>query len=161
MKARVLALSSLFIASIVLLTMWPSFPIAFIGGYFNFGDVLVMSMGLVLGWPYALLAGVGAALADILLGWGQYAFFTLIIKGIEASIITLLVRKNAVKLWVYILAGSWMAFGYGLSDVFIGSSLGLFVPSFLANIMQGVLCALIAFGLQPLFIRLKRNTLKL
>ena len=85
MKVKQIALISVFIAGVALLTMGSSINI--FQGYLNFGDVLVMGMGFVLGLPYALLGGVGAALADLLLGYGQYAIFTLIIKGIEAGII--------------------------------------------------------------------------
>ena len=112
MKIKQLALISVFIAGITLMTM--GFTITIFQGYINLGDTLVMGMGLVVGWPFALLGGIGAALADVLLGYGQYAFFTLVIKGIEASIIALLaLRSGKVQLWGYLLAGTWMAAGYG------------------------------------------------
>lgn len=157
MKVKTLALASVFIASIVLLTMWPTFPIPVVGGYFNMGDVLVMSMGYSLGLPLALLAGVGAALADILLGWGQYAIFTLIIKGLEAAIIAYFVKKNSVPFYAYILAGTWMSAGYGLTDAFLSANIAMFIPSFTANIAQGLICAILAFSILPLFKRLTKN----
>lgn len=156
MKVKTLALISVFIAGIVLLTTWPTFPI--FQGYLNFGDVLVMGMGFVVGLPYAFLAGVGAALADVLLGYGQYALFTLIIKGLEAALIAfVLLRFSKVPLWAYLLAGAWMAAGYGLTDAFLSSSLGVFIPSFTYNILQGLVCGLLAFMAQPILARLKAN----
>lgn len=157
MRVKTLALSSVFIGAIVLLTMWPTFPILLVGGYFNFGDVLVMSMGYTLGFPFAALAGVGAALADLLLGWGQYALFTLIIKGIEASIIVFFVKQDKIPFYAYLLAGIWMAAGYGLTDAFLSSNLAMFIPSFSANIVQGLICAGLAFSVLPLFKRLKKS----
>lgn len=157
MKVKTLALTSVFIAAVVLLTMWPTMPIPVVGGYFNFGDVLVMSMAYTLGMPLALLAGVGAALADILLGWGQYAIFTLIIKSSEAAIVAFFVKKDKVPFYAYILAGTWIAVGYGLTDAFLSSSLAMFIPSFMANIAQGLICAVLAFSVLPLFRRLKKN----
>ena len=45
MKIKTLTLASLFIAATTLLTTWPSIPL--FQGYFNLGDVMVMSMGYV------------------------------------------------------------------------------------------------------------------
>lgn len=155
-KVRTLALSSLFMASTVLLTMWPTVPL--FQGYLNFGDVLILSMGFVLGFPLALVGGLGAALADILLGYGQYAIFTLIIKGIEASIVAMFAMKSTHFTYlIYVLAGTWMAVGYGLTDVFLTQNPALFIPSFSYNILQGLICASIAYGLRPLLSRLKQR----
>lgn len=155
MKIKTLTLSSLFIAGTTLLTFWPSIPM--LQGYLNLGDVMVMSMGYVLGMPFALLGGVGAALADVLLGYGQYALFTLIIKSLEAMLIASFARGRKNPLWIYLLAGVWMASGYGLTDVFLASTWSIFMPSFSYNILQGVVSALIAFSLLPLLKRLKQN----
>ena len=155
MKIKQLALISVFIAGITLMTM--GFTITIFQGYINFGDALVMGMGLVVGWPFALLGGIGAALADVLLGYGQYAFFTLVIKGIEASIIALLaLRSGKVQLWGYLLAGTWMAAGYGLTDVLLAGEWRVFVVSFGYNILQGLVCGVLAFSIQGLLIRLKK-----
>ena len=155
MKVKQIALISVFIAGVALLTMGSSINI--FQGYLNFGDVLVMGMGFVLGLPYALLGGVGAALADLLLGYGQYAIFTLIIKGIEAGIIAYLaLKKGNAPLWAYLFAGVWMAIGYGLTDVLLTGEMSIFVASFSYNIFQGLVCGSLAFALQPLLIRLKK-----
>lgn len=156
MKVRQIALISLFIAAIAFTTM--SLTIAIFQGYLNFGDVLVMGMGLVIGLPYAFLAGVGAALADILLGYGQYAFFTLVIKGLEAAIIAAFVlKKGKAPLWSYLLAGTWMAAGYGLTDAFLASNPLIFIQSFGLNILQGLVCGSLAYSIQPLLMRLRKS----
>ncbi len=155
MKVKQIALISVFIAGIALLTM--GFSINIFQGYLNFGDVLVMGMGFVLGLPYALLGGVGAALADLLLGYGQYALFTVIIKGLEAGIIAYFAfKKGRASLFIYLLAGTWMAIGYGLTDVILTGELTIFIASFAYNIVQGIVCGGLAYALQPLLIRLKK-----
>lgn len=159
MKTKTIALIALFIAGITLTTVWPTFPI--FSGYLNLGDVLVMGMGLVVGLPYAFLAGAGAALADLLLGYGQYALFTLLIKATEAALIALFIaRKGKAPLWAYLLAGAWMAAGYGLTDAFFASNLAVFIQSFSWNIIQGVVAAILAFSVQPLLLRLKSSYFK-
>ena len=53
-------------------------------GYVNLGDAGVYLCALLLpGGLGALAAGVGAALADLILGWAVYAPVTLLIKGLQ------------------------------------------------------------------------------
>jgi uncharacterized membrane protein len=156
MRSKELALIALFTAGIAVLTM--SFTITIFQGYLNFGDVLVMGMGLTVGLPYALLGGLGAAIADLLLGYGQYALPTLIIKGLEAGIVAFYVRKRPkAPLWIYLLAGTWMASGYALFDAFLASELAVFISSFTYNIFQGLVAGALAFALQPLLLNLKKR----
>ena len=66
-------------------------------GYFNFGDVAVVFSGLVLGslsrkrnfWWGAGAGGIGAALADIIGGFGMFAPITLVAKGAEGGLCAL------------------------------------------------------------------------
>jgi len=156
MKNKELAIISVFIAGTTVLTM--GFTITIFQGYLNFGDVLVMGMGLVVGLPYAFLGGVGPALADVLLGYGQYALPTLIIKGIEAAIIAWFVlRKSKAPLYAYLLAGTWMAAGYGLVDALLAAQWAVFVSSFSYNIFQGLVAGGLAYLVQPLLLRLKKS----
>ena len=56
------------------------------GGYANAGDVLVLLSAFVLGPGLgAAAAGVGSALADLILGYTIYAPGTLIIKAADAA----------------------------------------------------------------------------
>jgi uncharacterized membrane protein len=56
------------------------------GGYANAGDVLVLLSAFVLGPGLgAAAAGVGSALADLILGYTVYAPGTLIIKAADAA----------------------------------------------------------------------------
>ncbi|MDD2332000.1 MAG: ECF transporter S component [Candidatus Cloacimonetes bacterium] len=53
------------------------------GGYFNFGDVVVVFAGLFAGSKVSMIAGgVGSALAD-LIGFPIFAPLTLVAKGLE------------------------------------------------------------------------------
>lgn len=54
-------------------------------GYINLGDLMVLTAGWCLGGAFgALAAGIGSALADVLLGYVVYAPATLIIKATVA-----------------------------------------------------------------------------
>ena len=60
-----------------------SVPLPF--GYFNLGDVIVLSAAWLLGPLYgAIAAGIGSSLADVLLSFVSYAPATFVIKALMA-----------------------------------------------------------------------------
>jgi uncharacterized membrane protein len=85
-------------------------------GYFNFGDVAVVFSGLVLGsltrkrnfWWGAGAGGIGAALADIIGGFGMFAPITLVanigLQGAVSEIIPNLIQAGGG------IAGGLLAF---------------------------------------------------
>lgn len=146
MKVRTLSIAALLMAMVTVVTMYIAFPI--FQGYLNLGDVMVMGMAVLLPLPMVWLAGIASMFADLLLGYGVYAPFTLFIKAIEALIIGYWVYKNRgkeVPFWVYLMGGMWMAFAYGITDIIIAQNIGIFFTSFAYNTLQGVVCAIIAF----------------
>lgn len=158
MKVKNMTLIALLMAMTTIITMYISFPI--FQGYLNLGDVIVMSMGLLIPLNLVFLAGVGAALADLLLGYGQYAFFTLVIKTIEAYIIGKWAVKHSdkkVPIHIFLTAGIWMAFAYGLTDIILTQNPLIFFTSFGYNSLQGIVCALIAFMLVPILKKIKNR----
>lgn len=160
MKVKQLTLMSILTAAITLLTMGVSLKIS--QGFMNFGDILVMSFGLLFAPQWALLAGIGAALADILLGYGQYAIFTFIIKGLEAFMIALLFRytKKRLNILYFILVGIWMALGYFVTEIILYGSITIALPNLPYNLLQGLVSAVIAYLIQPLVLKLKFNYFK-
>ncbi len=70
--------------------------IPFMGlGYLNFGDILVMTSGMVLGPIGGLIAGgLGSAMGDVILGYYHFAPITLVVKGLEGMIVGLFSRKS-------------------------------------------------------------------
>lgn len=149
MKVKTLSITALLMAMVLVVTMYIGFPI-FVGGYLNIGDVMVMGMAVLLPLPFSMLAGLASMLADLLLGYGVYAPFTLIIKAIEALLIGYWVQQHKgkdVPFWVFLVGGTWMALAYGITDVIIAQNAGVFILSFGYNLLQGVVCALIAFVL--------------
>ena len=83
-KTKRLALAGLLCGATLLLTLL-SIPLPSGYGYVNLGDGGVFLCALLLpGGLGVLAAGVGAALADLILGWAVYAPATLLIKGLTA-----------------------------------------------------------------------------
>jgi len=88
-RARLLAFSTVFAGLVFAATLVSvSFPAT--GGYFNLGESMVYTAA-VLGGPLvgAVAGGLGSALADVYLGYAQYAPGTLVIKGAEGFIVGL------------------------------------------------------------------------
>ena len=108
--AHDIALKGLLVAAVTLATML-SVPVPGFRLYFNFGEGVIYLAALLLGPVWGAAAGgVGASMADLLLGYPLWAPFTLFIKGVEGYVVGLLGRKNPV---LGIVAGaSIMIAGY-------------------------------------------------
>lgn len=90
--------SGVMMALVCVATFSISFPIAFTGGYIHLGDAFVFLSGIILGPIYgALVAGIGSALADIILGYTSWALPTFIIKALMAFIIGMVARNYKDK----------------------------------------------------------------
>ena len=74
--------TGLWIAVVAVITMAVVIPIPFTQGYVNLGDSAVFLGVFLLGRKNGTIAaGIGAGLADLLLGYSAFAPFTLIIKA--------------------------------------------------------------------------------
>lgn len=117
-------------------------------GYVNAGDVMALLAGFCLGPVYGgVSAGLGAALADLLLGYGMYAPGTFVIKGLVAVIASLLLsvyyklkkEPSVSRLLVCTIpAEIFMALGYFTYETIIlkvGAGAAAAIP---ANLMQGL-----------------------
>lgn len=136
------------------------------GGYVNLGDIVIILTAFLLSPVYAALAaGIGSMLADILMGYAQYAPGTLVIKALMAlfaGLVLYAVRKisdnnNFLSLIFTALAAvcaeGIMVAGYFLFEAFIlGYGAAGALGSVLPNVFQGIagivggtlLCAVIA-----------------
>lgn len=84
-----------------------SFPVPFTNGYIHLGDAFVLSSGVILGKKWgALAAGLGSAMADLYLGYANWALPTFIIKALMAFLIGYLFEdENNVKKLLTFIAG--------------------------------------------------------
>ena len=103
-----------------------------LGGYIHAGDAVVVLAGFLLGpvWG-ALAAGLGSALADVILGYVLYAPGTFVIKAVVALLAgwiigTKLIKNEFAKALVAgIIGGIVMVGGYMLYEaVFMGFGVG-------------------------------------
>lgn len=93
-KTKTLALSGLLCSATLLLTLL-NVPLPSGYGFIHLGDAGVFLSVCLLTTPLgAAAAGVGSALADLILGYAMYAPATLIIKGLTALCAMLVLKKE-------------------------------------------------------------------
>jgi len=113
------------------------------GGYFNVGDVMIFVGALTFNPIISGFAGgVGSAIADMI-GFPVFAIPTLIIKGLEGFLASLITNRKSVfrDALAVIVAGSEMILGYFLAELYplqwgLGGALAE-VPGNIAQIVIG------------------------
>lgn len=152
MKTRTqkIVISAMLAAFTAVLTLVIKIPSP-LGGYINLGDALVLFSGWLISPLYSFLAaGIGSALADILLGYAAYAPATFLIKGlmaVTAHIFFRLFEKKSKSLSSLFISGALaelvMILGYYLFEAvffygFVASAVN--IP---ANSIQAISCLLL------------------
>ncbi|MCJ7722191.1 ECF transporter S component [Candidatus Bathyarchaeota archaeon] len=125
------------------------------GGYFNLGDVMIFVAALTFNPLIGGVAGgLGSAIADII-GFPLFALPTLVIKGLEGLVASMITNKKNVyrDVLAVVVAGAEMVIGYFLVELYLwglGGALGE-VPANIAQIFVGGLVGV------PIAILLRRR----
>ncbi len=116
--SRQIALIAAFTAIVFLSTSLFYIPLISSTGFFNLGEAFVY-LAAIIGGPIvgAIAGGLGAAMADMVLGYGYFAPATLVLKGLEGFAVGFLFRKsrNIDRNIRYILLGMISLFLIGFS----------------------------------------------
>lgn len=91
-------------------------------GYINIGDAMIFVSALVFGtFVGGIAGGIGSALADVIGGYGVYAPFTFIVKGLEGVLAGLIADRKSVSrdLVAVAMAGCEMVLGYFLVEFYL------------------------------------------
>lgn len=145
--SREIAATAIMASLATVATMLFTFPIPATNGFFNLGDVIVVVSGLTFG-PIigGISGGIGSALADILLGYGTYAPFTLVIKGCEGLVVGYLAggkenQKISRVIMAWVAGGTILVGGYFIVQVFMYGFAGALVE-LPANLVQMLVSSL-------------------
>lgn len=160
-KIKKIILAALLAALVAVATMVIKIPSP-MKGYLNLGDCAVLLAGWMLSPVYGFLAaGLGSAIADLILGYGTYAPATFLIKGSMALIAFFVLRlmhrgigRLPSRIIGAVLAEIVMVMGYFVFEGFLYG----FVPSAVnipANAMQGVAGIVIGVSLIQVLERLR------
>ena len=128
------------------------------GGNINLGDaVIFVSAFLLGGLKGGIVGGIGSAIADFIGGSNNFVFATLVIKFLEGLIVgqlfNLFKTKNTIAIILSSSTGAFiMVLGYFIFEYFcfgVGTAISVILP----NMMQGIVCVILAVILQPIFIK--------
>jgi uncharacterized membrane protein len=121
MQSKDIALRASFTALVFIATaIIPPIPISATGGYLNFGETVIYACALLFGGITGGFAGgVGAAMADIFLGFGSFAPITLIVKGIEGYVVGTMGKGKPLRsqALAVIVGGVILVVGYFVFEV--------------------------------------------
>ncbi len=141
-----LCIQGLLVALVTMSTMIFQIPVSATQGYIHLGDSMILLISVFFGAKYGMVAGgVGSAMADLLSGYGHWAPFTLIIKGVMGYLvgkISSFSERNQKFFTPRNMTGSvlgifWMVFGYFVGGGILKSSFAVAAVSIPENLVQG------------------------
>jgi uncharacterized membrane protein len=137
---RRITMTALMAALIFVLTAVPRIPVPATGGYVHLGDAGIAFAAYAFGPGVAAVAGgVGTALAD-LLGFPQWAIFSLLVHGIQGLAMGAIVQKQVdlTRAILAIAVGTGIVVaGYFVAGVILeGAAVAAF--ELLPNALQGL-----------------------
>lgn len=163
-----LALAAVFGALAAAVTVAFVLPIPATAGYFNLGDAIIYIAALGFGPYVGAFAGGSVAISDILVGAGQFAPGTLVVKGLEGAIVGFLSRRLqkstmnpglSASLPV-VLGGLEMVLGYFVYEqLFLGYNQAAALAEMPFNLFQMIIGLIVAvpitYAVQRVFPQLK------
>lgn len=141
-----LVLTAVLIALATLLTMYTKIPVPGIRGYFNIGDVVIMTSALLLGRKQgAYIGAIGPALADLLLGYIIFVPITFVVKGIEGYLVGTVYNQESYgsAFIATIVGGIVIVAGYFIAE-YIFMDPGVAYAGLLTNTIQAVMSVIIS-----------------
>src|SRR5216110_916 len=92
-----ITVTAVFTALVFLSTYLFQIPIPSTQGYFNLGDIMIFISALTFGPTIGgFSGGIGSSLSDAL-GFGTFAPFTLVIKGLEGYVAGLISQRSGSR----------------------------------------------------------------
>lgn len=119
LDATVVSLSAVVGAAVAVATMAISIPVGL--GYLNFGEVVIYTAAFLFGGVVGGLGGgIGAAAADVVLGFAFYAPITLVAKGLEGYVVGRLAGASVRRKAIAVAAGApFMIAAYVLARAYL------------------------------------------
>lgn len=151
--AKRIAFLSVFTAAVLVMTMFVKFPNPLMG-YTNLGDAFIFLAAMCFGPVFAMISGgIGSALADVILGFGIYAPFTLVVKGLEGFLAGILLRaflktglnRHFSVLLACVTAACEMVAGYFLTNSLLYGGFASGLGGLANDALQGALGVAVAY----------------
>ena len=152
---RKMSLIALMGALVFVLTAIPRIPVPATGGYVHLGDAGITFAAYAFGpWVAMFAGGMGTAMADML-GFPQWALFSLIVHGSQGFVMGMIV-KRAVNVWTVALsvaAGAAIVVGgYFIAGTILQGA-GVATLELIPNTIQGLSGGIIGI---PLYLAVRK-----
>lgn len=146
-------LTAMFIAVTVAISRFFIIPVPMTHGNINLCDAGIFISAILLGPKVGgVVGGASGFLLDLISGYGQYMWFSLIVHGAEGLIVGLIAGKNADCKWTKLIAVSVgiaiMVVGYFVADSVLYNLYAGYI-GIGTNLIQGLVGALIAYLVTP------------
>lgn len=137
----------MFAAAVAIATMVISIPVG--PGYLNFGEIVIYTAAFLFGSIVGGLAGgIGAAAADLILGFAVWSPITLVAKGLEGFVVGRVSGKSIKSKLLGILLGApIMIAGYVLATWYLYGYPAAIFSELPIDILQAGLGAAVAIPL--------------
>lgn len=143
-KTKDLTITGLLIALVTVATMLITIPVPATEGFIHAGDGVIFFVAVFFGKRKgALAAGLGSALADLLLGYSLWIIPTLIVKSIMGYLVGYIAEKGTQQhvgffdMFAVSAGALWMASGYLVAGSFIKGSLSVALVGLPWDLVQG------------------------
>lgn len=145
-----LTLGGVMAALVLVSTLFLKLPIPMANGYVHLGDGLILLGSALVGMVNVPAAAIGSLLSDLILGFGEYAPVTFLIKGLVAlcAVYALREKRAWLRVLLLLLCESLMVAGYFAFEwpVF---GLAAAVASLPGNAVQGLSGVIVCAALLP------------
>lgn len=143
----VIAMSAVFAAATTIGTMFVAIPVGI--GFLNFGEIVIYTAAFLFGGVVGGLAGgVGAAAADVLLGFGLFAPITFVVKGLEGFVVGQLAGESTrSKVIAVALGAPIMIVGYVVAVAYFEGIPAAVAQELPIDILQAVVGFVVAYPL--------------
>jgi uncharacterized membrane protein len=127
-------------------------------GYLNVCDFVIMTVCMYMEPGAGMLyASTATALADIILGYGYFAPYTFVIRGLQGWFIGYLAKRKVRRTYIIIIAEVIMLLGYGITYMVMYGSLQVMCAGILQNMIQTALSAVLTAVCAPSAVKLKEQ----
>ncbi|WP_040471702.1 ECF transporter S component [Lentilactobacillus kisonensis] len=146
-------LTAMFIAVTVAISRFFIIPVPMTHGNVNLCDAGIFISALLLGPRVGgVVGGASGFLLDLISGYGQYMWFSLIFHGAEGLVVGLIAGRKADKKWTKLIAVTVgiviMVIGYFVADSILYTMYAGFI-GIGTNLIQGLVGAVIAYLVTP------------
>ncbi len=149
------AMTALLAALTCVATYFIRIPVLMVNGYANLGDAVILLFAFLFpSSPMMFAAGVGAALADAISGYGIYIPATFVIKvGVFAIAMLVGKRGGWMRVLAAVAAELFMVLGYLVFEMWIVDMGAGAVASIPGNLVQAGVSAVVALVVAPVMLR--------